>query len=47
VKRTLDIMAPGGGYVFFPTHNIQADVTPQRIDSMFNTVLHHRNYQSF
>jgi len=47
VKRTLDIMAPGGGYVFFPTHNIQADVTPQRIDSLFIAVLRHRNYQSF
>jgi uroporphyrinogen decarboxylase len=46
VKRTLDIMAPGGGYVFFPTHNIQPDVTPQRIDSMFKAVLRHRNYQS-
>jgi len=46
VKRTLDIMAPGGGYVFFPTHNIQPDVTPQRIDRMFNAVLRHRNYQS-
>ena len=47
VKRTMDIMAPGGGYVFFPTHNIQADVTPQRIDSLFNAVLRCRNYQSF
>jgi uroporphyrinogen decarboxylase len=46
VKRTLDIMAPGGGYIFFPTHNIQPDVTPQRIDSMFKAVLRHRNYQS-
>jgi len=47
VKRNLDIMAPGGGYVFFPTHNIQADVTSERIDCMFNTVLRHRDYQSF
>jgi len=47
VKRALDIMAPGGGYVFFPTHNIQADVTPQRIDSLFTAVLRHRNYPSF
>jgi uroporphyrinogen decarboxylase len=47
VKRTLDILAPGGGYVFFPTHNIQADVTPQRIDSLFNAALRYRNYQTF
>jgi len=39
VKRTLDVMAPGGGYVFFPSHNIQADVTPDRIDAMFRAVL--------
>lgn len=41
VKRTLDIMAPGGGFVFFPTHNIQADVTPDRIDAMFRTVVNY------
>jgi len=39
VKKTLDIMAPGGGYVFVPSHNIQADVTPDRIDKMYETVL--------
>lgn len=39
VKRTLDIMAPGGGYVFFPSHNIQADVTPDRMDAVMRTVL--------
>ena len=42
VRRTLDLMAPGGGFVFFPSHNIQADVTPERIDSMFCTVLKNR-----
>ena len=46
VKRTLDIMAPGGGFIFFPTHNIQADVTPERIDIMYKTVLGHRNRKS-
>ncbi|RPJ27628.1 MAG: hypothetical protein EHM33_07345 [Chloroflexi bacterium] len=39
VKKTLDIMAPGGGYVFVASHNIQADVTPDRIDKMYETVL--------
>lgn len=43
VKRTLDIVSPGGGYVFFPSHNIQADVTPDRIDRMFKTVAEYRN----
>ena len=45
VKRTLDIMAPGGGYVFFPSHNIQADVTPDRIHHMYHTALQYRDYR--
>jgi uroporphyrinogen decarboxylase len=43
VKRTIDVMAPGGGFVFFATHNIQPDVTPDRIDALFNAVLRHGN----
>ncbi len=39
VKETIDVLAPGGGFVFFPSHNIQADVTPERIDRVFQTVL--------
>ncbi|RPJ22650.1 MAG: hypothetical protein EHM33_22980 [Chloroflexi bacterium] len=39
IKKTLDIMAPGGGYIFVASHNIQADVTPDRIDKMYETVL--------
>jgi uroporphyrinogen decarboxylase len=39
VKRTIDIMAPGGGYVFVPSHNIQADVTPDRFNKVYETVL--------
>jgi len=46
VKRTLDIMAPSGGFVFFPSHNIQANVTADRIDCMFRTVLDNRSYQA-
>ena len=45
IKKTLEIMAPGGGYVFFPTHNIQADVTPDRIDCMFKSVIKYRKYK--
>lgn len=45
VKRTIDIMAPGGGFVFFPSHNIQADIEPEKIDTLFNTVLKHRDYK--
>jgi uroporphyrinogen decarboxylase len=39
VKRTIDIMAPGGGYVFVPSHNIQAHVTPDRIHKVYETVM--------
>ncbi len=39
-------MAPGGGFVFFPNHNIQADVSPERIDRMYNTLLQHRDYKN-
>jgi uroporphyrinogen decarboxylase len=43
-KRLFDFMAPGGGYVFFPSHNIQADVTPGRIDRVFSSALKHGGY---
>lgn len=44
IKRTIEILAPGGGFVFFPTHNIQPDVPPQNIEHMFKSVLKYRNY---
>jgi uroporphyrinogen decarboxylase len=44
VRRNIDIMAPGGGYVFVPAHNIQADVTPDRIHKVYETALKHRDY---
>jgi len=44
IKRTIDITAPGGGFVFFPTHNIQPDVPPENIDQMFRSLLRYRDY---
>jgi uroporphyrinogen decarboxylase len=44
VQRTIEIMAPGGGYVFVPTHNIQPDVTPDRLDKVYGTALKYRHY---
>jgi uroporphyrinogen decarboxylase len=38
VKRRLDILAPGGGFVFNPIHNILPDVPPQNIVAMFEAV---------
>ena len=37
VKRTLDILAPGGGYVFVPVHNIQQDVPAENYWAMWET----------
>jgi len=44
VRRTIEIMAPGGGYVFSPTHNIQPDISPDRLDKVYETALRHRCY---
>jgi uroporphyrinogen decarboxylase len=42
VMERVKILAPGGGFVFNPIHNIQADVPPDNIISMFNTALEFR-----
>jgi len=39
VKQRIDDLAPGGGFVFAPVHNIQADVPPQNIVAAFETAL--------
>ena len=38
VKRRLDILAPGGGFVFNTIHNILPDVPPQNIVAMVEAV---------
>jgi uroporphyrinogen decarboxylase len=38
VRRNIDALAPGGGYVFNTIHNIQADVPPQNIVAMVETL---------
>jgi uroporphyrinogen decarboxylase len=35
----IDIFAPGGGFVFTPVHNIQADIAPERILAVYETAL--------
>ena len=37
VRERVQIFAPGGGFVFNPIHNIQADVPPENIVAMFDT----------
>jgi len=38
VRRQVDILAPGGGWVFQQVHNILAGVPPQNIEAMFDAV---------
>jgi uroporphyrinogen decarboxylase len=38
VKRRIDDLAPGGGFIFNTVHNIQADVAPENIMAMWETL---------
>ncbi|MCF7837239.1 MAG: methyltransferase, partial [Candidatus Marinimicrobia bacterium] len=38
VRRQVDILAPGGGFVFQQVHNIMADVPPENIVAMFDAL---------
>ncbi len=44
VKEILDIMAPGGGFVFAPVHNIQEDVPPANFWAMWDTLQDYGKY---
>ena len=44
VRRLIDIMAPGGGFVFSCVHNIQPEVPPENIMVMWATLNEHGKY---
>jgi len=44
VKRRIDDLAPGGGFVFAAVHNIQALVPPENIVTAFETALEYGRY---
>ncbi len=44
VKKMIDIMAPGGGFVFAPVHNIQDDVPPENFWAMWETLMDYGKY---
>ena len=44
VKRRIDDLAPGGGFVFAAVHNIQAFVPPENIVAAFDTALEYGIY---
>ncbi len=44
VKRRIKDLAPGGGFVFAPVHNIQPDVSPERICTLYDVALNFGRY---
>jgi uroporphyrinogen decarboxylase len=44
VKRRIDDLAPGGGFVFAAVHNIQPRVPPENIVTLFETALGYGKY---
>jgi uroporphyrinogen decarboxylase len=44
VKAALDIMAPGGGYVFAATHNILPEIDGEKTYTAYMTAKENRNY---
>lgn len=44
VRSSIDILAPGGGFVFCQVHNIQPDVSPQNVLAMYEALNRHGNY---
>jgi uroporphyrinogen decarboxylase len=43
VKDRIDLLSQGGGYVFGTIHNIQADITPEKIMAVFETAKNFNN----
>jgi uroporphyrinogen decarboxylase len=44
VKRNIDALAPGGGFVFATVHNIQGEVPPQNIMAMWEALQKYGKY---
>ncbi len=44
VRRNVEALAPGGGYVFNTVHNIQADVPPENIVAMYDALAEFGHY---
>ena len=44
VIKNIDIMAPGGGFIFAPVHNIQDDVRPENFWTMWETLQEYGKY---
>ena len=46
VKRRIEDLAPGGGFVFAAVHNIQADVPAENIIAMWEAVREYGVYRT-
>ena len=44
VKRNIEALAPGGGFVFSTVHNIQAEVPPQNFVAMIEALKKYGKY---
>jgi uroporphyrinogen decarboxylase len=44
VRRNIEALAPGGGFVFTTIHNIQAEVPPQNIEAMVEALAEYGTY---
>jgi uroporphyrinogen decarboxylase len=44
VKRRIQDLAPGGGFVFASVHNIQSEVPPQNVEAFFDAALEYGKY---
>ncbi|MCP5063621.1 MAG: methyltransferase, partial [Ignavibacteriae bacterium] len=44
VEEQIKLLSPGGGFVFAPVHNIQANVSVENIIAVYETIIKHRNY---
>jgi uroporphyrinogen decarboxylase len=42
VKKIIDTLGAGGGYVFAPSHNIQPTVPVENVEAMFDSAVRHR-----
>ncbi len=45
VRRNLEVLAPGGGFVFNTVHNIQADVPPANVIAMWEALQQYGLYR--
>ena len=45
VKRRIDDLAPGGGFVFSAVHNVQPDVPPENFKAMWDAWKEHGSYR--